>query len=260
MPGRPAFYVAGKVLPGWEVVKRSDYAGNTSDSQFDRELADAMKDSQMVAEIVAERAAGLPVTVDLETKVAGVQPSMPGAHCLRADDVILSVNGVKPVTSDVLGHLTSGQPVGSAFVLAVERRQHRAVVTCRTAMFRGRPRFGIIVSTRVKSSHVPVNVAYSVKDINGSSAGLMFALQIYRSLVGHPLARGKDIAGTGVLSIDGGVLPVGGAKQKLAAAINKHAQIFLVPRADYPNTEGTPGITILPVRSFNDALAQLQTM
>ena len=59
MPGRPAFYLAGKVLPGFEIVPRRDFAGNADDAQFDRELEDAMKESQKVAQIVAERAASL---------------------------------------------------------------------------------------------------------------------------------------------------------------------------------------------------------
>lgn len=260
MPGRPAFYVAGKLVPGFEVVKRADYAGASDDKQFDRELEDAMKDSQMVAQIVAERAAGLPVRVEMETKVASVAPGLPGARCFRPDDVIVAIERIRPRSSAELGRITSSKPVGSAFHLTVDRAQHNILITCRTAMFHGKPRFGIVVSTQVKSFHAPVAVSFSVKDINGSSAGLMFALQIYRTLVGKPLAGGRDIAGTGVLGIDGSVLPVGGARQKLAAAIRKHAQIFFVPRDDYADVAGTPGITIVPVRSFDDALKRLRTL
>ena len=257
MPGRPAFYVAGKMLPGFEVVKRSDYAGNTSDKQFDRELTDAMKESQTVAQIVAERAAGLPVQIQLETKVASLTAGMPATRCLRVDDEILAINGVRPVSAGTLARITGSKPVGSTFHLVVGRGKRRVWVTCTTAMFRGKPRFGIIVSTQAKSFHVPVKVSFSVKDINGSSAGLMFALQIFRTIVGKPLAGGKDIAGTGVLALDGSVLPVGGAKEKLEAAIRKHAQIFFVPRSDYKNIAGTPGVSILPVSSFDDALKKL---
>jgi len=260
MPGRPFFYVAGKVLPGFEVVKRSDYAGTTSDKQFDRELTDAMKESQTVAQIVAERAAGLPVQLQLETKVESLAPGMPATHCLRVDDEILEVNGVRPVSAGTLAQITGSKPVGSIFHLLVERDKRRLSVTCTTAMFRGKPRFGIVVSTQAKSFHVPVKVKFSVKDINGSSAGLMFALQIYRTIVGKPLAGGKDIAGTGVLALDGSVLPVGGAKEKLAAAVRKHAKIFFVPRSDYGNIAAPPGVSILPVRSFDDALKQLRAL
>ncbi len=85
----------------------------------------------------------------------------------------------------------------------------------------------------------------------------MFALQIYRTLMGEALAGGKNIAGTGVLSPDGTVLPVGGAIEKLQAAIRKHADVFLVPKTDFPSIEGTPGITIVAVSSFADAIKKL---
>jgi Lon-like protease len=260
MPGRPAFYVVGKLLPGYEVVNRAEYAGNINDLQFERELADAMKDSQTVAQLVAERAAGLPVKVDLETQVVSVNPKLPGARCLRANDVIASIEGVKPTSNETLPRVTASKPVGSLFHLVVSRGNHRLQVVCRTAMFRGKPRFGIIISTRAKALALPVKVAFSVKDINGSSAGLMFALQIYRTLTGKPLAGGKDIAGTGVLAVDGTVLPVGGAKEKLAAALQKHAQIFLVPASDYAKIKDVRGVTIFPVSSFGDALKKLETV
>jgi PDZ domain-containing protein len=88
----------------------------------------------------------------------------------------------------------------------------------------------------------------------------MFALQIYRTLTGETLAGGRNIAGTGVLSPDGTVLPVGGAIEKLHAAMRKGADIFLVPKSDYPAIVGTPGIKIVSVGSFDDALRQLKRL
>ncbi|MBV8172250.1 MAG: PDZ domain-containing protein [Candidatus Eremiobacteraeota bacterium] len=257
MPGRPAFYVAGKLLPGFEVVPRVEYAGDANDVQFDRELEDAMTQSQQVAQVVAERAAGLPVKTLTTVTIAEVRKGMPAANCFQARDTIVTVDAKPPDGPDAIARAAASKPVGSQFTFEIERAGERLTVTCRTAFARGKPLFGIVVSSHTHIVSLPVHVTYDVKDINGSSAGLMFALQIYRTLRGHALAGGKKIAGTGVLAADGSVLPVGGAIEKLRAAIGQGATVFLVPKADFPAVSGTRGATILPVRSFDDALRQL---
>jgi len=257
MPGSPAFYLAGKVLPGFEIVPRRDFAGNADDAQFDRELEDAMKESQKVAQIVAERAAGLPVKTVTTTKIVEIKNAMPAAGCFKTGDAIVSIDGRAPDGVEAIAAAAGRKPVGSTFAFDIERAGKPMQVSCHTALYKGKPLFGMIVSADTTLVSLPVHVDYKVKDINGSSAGLMFALQIYRTLTGTPLAGGVKIAGTGVLAADGAVLPVGGAIEKLRAAIDRGAKIFLVPKSDYPSISGTPGIRILAVSSFKDALAQL---
>jgi len=257
MPGRPAFYIAAKLLKGFEIVQRSDYAGTANDTQFDRELVDAMRESQTVAQVVAERAAGLPVKVETDTTVVGINKTLPAAHCFKNGDVIEKIDGRTPSSVDSVAALAASKPAGSRFTLAVKRAARVVTFTCTTAMYQGKPRFGVIISQTTTPVSLPVKVTYHVKDINGSSAGLMFALQIYRTLTGQSLAGGRKIAGTGVLSPDGTVLPVGGALEKLHAAMNKGADIFLVPKSDFSAISGTPGIKIVSVGSFDDALRKL---
>jgi PDZ domain-containing protein len=260
MPGRPAFYLAGKVLPGFEVVPRGQYAGSSTDSQFDRELEDAMKESQIVAQVVAERAAGLPVKTKTTTSIVEIRRGLPAEHCFRVGDVIESIDGTPPANAASIAKAAATKPAGAAFAFRVVRDGAPRSVSCRTAPYKGRHLFGVIVSSRTKLVSLPVHVTYKVKDINGSSAGLMFALQIYRTLTGKPLAGGKKIAGTGVLASDGSVLPVGGAIEKLHAAIAQGARIFLVPKSDYPRIADTPGVKIIPVSSFGEALRQLDAL
>ncbi|HZV78544.1 MAG TPA: S16 family serine protease [Candidatus Binatus sp.] len=257
MPGRPAFFVAGKLLPGFEVVPRREYAGGASDAQFDRELQDAMTQSQQVAQVVAERAAGLPVKTETSVSIVDVRSNMPAQDCFQRGDRIASLDAVVPDGPDAIARAAGLKPVGSPFDFEIVRDGKRLDVTCHTALSNGKPLFGIVVSSHTHVISLPVHVEYNVKDINGSSAGLMFALQIYRTLTGRTLAGGQKIAGTGVLASDGSVLPVGGAVEKLHAAIQEGAKIFLVPKADYPSVSGTHGVTILAVGSFDDALAQL---
>ncbi len=67
------------------------------------------------------------------------------------------------------------------------------------------------------------------EDIGGPSAGLIFSLGVYDTLTPGSLTGGTDIAGTGTIDPDGSVGPIGGIQQKIVAAADAGAKIFLVP-------------------------------
>jgi PDZ domain-containing protein len=82
----------------------------------------------------------------------------------------------------------------------------------------------------------------------------MFALEIYRTLRHMPTPGNLRIAGTGTIAYDGSVGPIEGATQKVIAARNAGASVFLVPQENYSEIAGTPGIRVVPVKDFRAAL------
>jgi PDZ domain-containing protein len=261
LPGRPAYYAAAKLLPGFEIIKRTDLVpAKMTDAQLDSALIDDMKESQETAVVVAERAAGLHVPSRAAVIVVRIVPKSPAAQCFRANDKIVAVDG-KPVTTiDAVRDAGKAKRAGATFRFSVVRGAARFNQVCRTANIQGKPRFGMIVSFDPGAYSVPIPVKYDVHDINGSSAGLMFALQIYRTLTGRDLGPARMIAGTGVLELNGTVDPIEGTREKLQAAKRAGATVFLVPKQNYKDVKGTSGITIIPVGSFADALQALGSM
>lgn len=261
LPGRPAYYAAAKILPGFEIVKREELVpASMTDAQLDTALVDDMKESQMTAEVVAERAAGLHVPSRAAVVVDRVLPKTPAASCLHADDKIIAVDGKRVDSIGSVTDATKTRPAGSAFHFSVVRGPERLNAVCRTATIAGRPRFGMTVSFDPGAYAVPIPVKYDVHDINGSSAGLMFALQIYRTLTGRDLGPAHMIAGTGVLELDGNVDPIEGTREKVEAAKRAGATVFLVPKQNYDEIKGTPGIQVIPVGSFTDAVRALRSL
>lgn len=259
LPGRPAFFVAAKLLPGFEIVRRTELVPpKMSDRELDAVLVDAMRESQTNAQIVAERAAGLPVKVANSFIVVRILPHSPGARCFERGDKIVAVDGRALRDAGQLSAITSTRPPGTRFALALTRKQTRRVVSCATFMYHGKPRFGITGSFQTDAYSLPVHVTYRLPNINGSSAGLMFALQIYRTITGSDIAAGRDVAGTGVLSADGQVHPIEGAREKVRAAIKARADVFFVPVSNYADIKGTAGIRIIPVSTFGAALQALR--
>ena len=77
---------------------------------------------------------------------------------------------------------------------------------------------------------LPVKVTISPRGLGrGPSAGLAFALEVYDALSGHRLAKGRKIAVTGTIDLDGNVGPIGGVRQKVLGAVRRGADMVLVP-------------------------------
>src|SRR5262245_62416161 len=106
----------------------------------------------------------------------------------------------------------------------------------------------------------PFDVSISSGDIGGPSAGLMWALGLYDLLTPGDLTGGRTIAGTGQIALDGTVLPIDGVQEKVAAAADAGATVFLVPQGNLraARAGGDHGLELVPVSSFDDALAYLE--
>lgn len=67
----------------------------------------------------------------------------------------------------------------------------------------------------------------------GPSGGFMQALSTYCTITENDLTGGKKIAGTGTISVNGNIGPIGGIKQKIITAIRNKCDIFLCPEYHY---------------------------
>ena len=75
----------------------------------------------------------------------------------------------------------------------------------------------------------PFDVKISLDKVGGPSAGMMFALGIIDTVTPGDLTGGKHIAGTGTITPDGVVGPIGGIGQKMQGARSGGATMFLAP-------------------------------
>jgi PDZ domain-containing protein len=115
-----------------------------------------------------------------------------------------------------------------------------------------------LVGVRMINSF-PFDVSISSGEIGGPSAGLMWALGLYDLLTSGDLTDGQTIAGTGQIALDGSVFPIDGIDQKLSAAADAGASVFLVPQGNMQAARATGGhgLELVPIVTFDDALAYL---
>jgi Lon-like protease len=105
----------------------------------------------------------------------------------------------------------------------------------------------------------PFDVRISSGDIGGPSAGTMWALGLYDLLTPGDLTDGRTVAGTGTIDEQGNVGPIGGVENKIAAAKQAGADVFLVPRGNYAAARSVAGdLSLVPLSTFQDALDYLQ--
>ena len=244
------------LAPGVQVIRAGEVGPQSSTAlEYEGVQREAMSESQSIAAFVAERAAGYRVPVPQARVLALLFTKWSRARgVLHPLDMLVSING-HPVASnaDVDRVMSSIKPGASARI-AVFRHGVERILNVPTVLRKGRANFGVYMTTIYQRPEIPVAVSFHLPRVAGSSGGLMFALQIYRTLHPMPGAQHLHVAGTGTIAYDGSVGPIEGARQKVAAARAAGASLFLVPLENYPEVASARGIRVVPVSSFSQAL------
>lgn len=198
---------------------------------------------------------------------------------LKVGDTINSINGYKFKSSNAFINYVKKQNKDSTVKISFVRDGKSMSASGKLVKLKETKRYGLgitLTDDSVATGVPPTTI--DAGQIGGPSAGLMFTLQVYSQVANKNLKKGRTIAGTGTISPDGTVGPIGGIDKKVFAASAEGATIFFAP--DDPVTKEIKKydphyvnnynlakqaakkihtkMKIVPVKKLNDAINYLE--
>lgn len=240
------------------VPRESVYPEGTTAEQSRQQNAAMLVSSQQNAKVAALRELGH--EVEQNVVVESVLDGKPADGVLEPGDVIVSIDGEAVATpQDVVDGVTAHEP-GEAVVFVVRRGEAELEKTITTVAAEDDGRALVGFGPAV-GFDLPIEVDIGIDErIGGPSAGMIFAVAIYDTLTPGALLAGHHIAGTGEISPDGEINPIGGIQQKIAAAAQKGAQLFLAPEENCDEASGANNrdMPVVSISSLDDAITSIE--
>ncbi|MET3636024.1 YlbL family protein [Curtobacterium oceanosedimentum] len=236
------------------------YPEGTTTEQVNQQDEADMRSSQQsaVAAALVHQGYDLPT----ELRVGTVQDGSAADGTIREGDVITAFDG-KQLTENVdagsLRKAVAEHGTSSPATVTLLRDGQREQVEVTPREEQGTPLLGVGVTERYD---FPFEVKIALQDVGGPSAGMMFALGIIDELTPGKLNGGEHVAGTGTITADGEVGPIGGIRQKLYGAKDAGATVFLAPADNCDEVVGhvPDGLDVYKVATLDQAVTDLQTI
>jgi ATP-dependent Lon protease len=234
------------------------YTRESGVRNLERELANLVR--KAVREIVSKKAKSVAVTPKNLEKYAGIRKHRYGE--IEGEDAVGVVTGlawtevggetltIEAVMLPGKGRMQTTGKLGDVMKESIDAA--RSFVRSRAASL------GVTPPTFDKRDiHVHVPEGATPKD--GPSAGIAMTTAIVSVLTGIAIKR--DVAMTGEVTLRGRVLPIGGLKEKLLAALRAGIKTVLIPSENEKDLADIPdnvrkALEIIPVSNVDEVLAK----
>lgn len=250
-----------------EIIRKEP---DRNDEEYETQQRYYMSSSQSNAVMAAYNQAKIDYDVVPEyVFVVGFSKTVTPKGDFHPGDVIRKVNGQPIDRFEKMAAALQGMFAGDTVTVELERKGKsikQEVELVQIGEEDGRPKAGLGVSVgevrKVEPNDRNKEVHFADTQIGGPSAGLMFTLEIFNQLTPGDLSKGYRIAGTGTMSEDGSVGPIGGVQFKIVASEREHADIFFVPEDNYKEAKAKADeigsrMKLVPVKEVGDALDYL---
>lgn len=178
-------------------------------------------------------------------------------------DIILEVNGIECEDVNTVKEIINSKEENDIIKFKIIRDDKEIEIENKVVIEDNKKVLGVIITTDYEYEINPnINIKFKSSE-TGSSGGLMLALTIYNAITDEDLIKGRNIAGTGTISIDGTVGEIDGIKYKIMGAHKNNMDIVFVPSANYEDAISIKdkynyNMEIIKVDTFNEALEYLR--
>ena len=251
---------------GYELTPRQQQIpeGMEMDQYIDI-MANLMEESKVKAQAVALKEAGYEVSFEGTGNGAEIVQVMEDGSAqgkLESGDVITAVDGKNVKLASDAVNLIRSKEIGEKIELTVKNNGTEKIISLKTVELEenpGQPSIGVLIITNDLTYDFPRETNFDTDNVVGPSAGSVFTLEIYNQLILEDITKGKKIAGTGTISLDGKIGMIDGILQKIITADDAEADIFLVPAENYEKAkETTRDIRLVKVENIDDVLDFLE--
>ncbi len=225
---------------------------------LERELANLARKS--VKEIVTKKSKKVAITFKNLEKYAGIRRFRYGET--ESEDMVGVVTGL--AWTEVGGEILT---IESVMVPGKGNIKHtgklgdvmQESVSAALSYVRSRSISFGIKPTLFEKRDIHVHVPEGATPKDGPSAGVAMATSMVSVLTGIPIRR--DIAMTGEITLRGRVLPIGGLKEKLLAALRAGITTVFFPKDNEKDLADIPdnvkrALTLIPVSHVDDVIGQ----
>lgn len=243
------------------VPKQAVRREGETDEEYRNRVLQQMDDSNFRSIAVALNYLGYDL-VPTEVVINDIVPEVPAEDVLELGDTVVAVNGMTIERLDDITTALEGYEVGDLIEMTVARGEAELELQVELAEREDDPGVPMIGIVPGELTQPPFPIEIQAGDVGGPSAGMMHTIAIIDFLTEGELTRGKVIAGTGTIDLDGNVGNIGGIRQKVVAAEAAGADYILVPAGNYESalTAEHREIEIVSVGTIDEAIGFLESL
>ena len=237
------------------------YSREAGVRSLEREIANLTR--KAIKELVTKDSKKVAVTAKNLDKYAGVRKFRWGET--ETEDLVGVTNGL--AWTEVGGEILSIEAVvlpgkGKMQITGKLGDVMQESVQAAKSLVRSRATTLGIKPTIFEKRDIHIHVPEGATPKDGPSAGVGMITSIVSALTGIPVRR--DVAMTGEITLRGRVLPIGGLKEKLLAALHSGLKTVLIPKENEKDLADIPdnvkkGMTIVPVTTVDEVIEKALT-
>ena len=256
----PFSYLVAKIK-GEEINSNKDRQISNESVKDINKRNKIMRDNSLdTATIVAYKGAGK--TINIKSK-KNIVMAKTNDNDFEVGDIILTVNDNTCEDVNAIREIINNSNENDIIKFKVLRDDKEVEVDGKVVLEDNRKIIGIIITTDYEYDLDPEITIKFKNSESGASGGLMLTLTIYNAISGEDLIKGRNIAGTGTINLDGTVGEIDGVKYKIMGANNSNMDIVFVPSANYEEAISVKekynyDMDIIKVDTFNEVLEYLR--
>lgn len=246
-----------KIMPTWDLyeIKNQQVSNENSKDIYNRNKV-MLDNSIGNATIVAYQYAGKNITIKDKKNIVIATTKDNG---IEIGDIILSIDNKKVEDITTIKEYLKTLNVGDTVTILLKRnnKEKEVKITLEDDKI-----LGVMIITNYEyETEDDLDIAFKSGE-GGSSGGLVLSLGIYSQITGIDILKGRNIAGTGTIDIDGNVGEIDGIKYKIAGAVKNKMDVILVSPDNYEEAkkvikDNNYKIELVKVSTFKEAVEYL---